>query len=99
MPKGKISDDDLAAINDHLMTRLDALHKISQEIEPDWIIYRATHSELDRLHDLMMNNIKSSRLLIIVWVHAHYQMASGIEDPAEWFDIGRTAGYVLRKGI
>lgn len=99
LPKGKISDDDLAAINDHLMTRLDALHKISQEIEPDWIIYRATHSELDRLHDLMMNNIKSSRLLIIVWVHAHYQMASGIEDPAEWFDIGRTAGYVLRKGI
>jgi hypothetical protein len=47
----------------------------------------------------MMNNIKSSRLLIIVWVHAHYQMASGKEDPAEWFDIGRTAGYVLRKGI
>ena len=37
--------------------------------------------------------------LIIVWVHAHYQMASGKEDPAEWFDIGRTAGYVLRKGI
>jgi len=48
------------------------------------------------------NNVSDKMELLIDAEFAkiiHYQMASGKEDSAEWFDIGRAAGYVLRKGV
>jgi len=97
VPKGKLSEDDLEAVANHLMTRLDALHRIDGEIEPEWKIYRASHQELDNLYDKMQDSIRTARLLTMVWVHAHYQMASGRSAPAEWFDI-KNVGEVVTKG-
>jgi RNAse (barnase) inhibitor barstar len=92
LPKGNPTDDHLDAIGEHLMARLKALHTIGEEIESDWKIYRAAHNELDRLYDKMMESINKARLLTIIWVHAHYQMALGRQTPAEWFDIKQAGG-------
>lgn len=102
VPPGELSEDRLEAIANHLTTRLDALHKIGEEIEPEWTIYRAAHEELDRLHDKLQDSIRTARLLTMIWVHAHYQMASGKSAPAEWFDIqnfGETIGKGAAKAI
>jgi len=96
VPKGKLSEADLEAVANHLMTRLDALHRIGEEIEPEWKTYRAAHQELDNLYDKMMDSIRTARLLTMVWVHAHYKMASGKSEPAEWFDI-KNAGIAIGK--
>ena len=91
VPQRELSDDELEAVANHLMTRLDALHSIGEEIEPEWKIYRTAHQELDYLYDKMMDSIRTARVLTMVWVHAHYQMASGKSKPAEWFDISKVA--------
>lgn len=88
LPKSPPSQEELAAIAKHLMTRLEGLHKISQQVDPMWNLYRAAHTELDQLYDKMIKSVNQARMLIIVWVSAHYQMASGKKAPAEWFDIG-----------
>lgn len=87
IPKGRPTPKDLKAIGEHLQSRLDALHKIGQEIMPYWEEYRATHRELDDLTDKTLQEINKVRLIMLVWVRAHQKMASGVVDPAEWFDI------------
>lgn len=87
VPQDGFSEDKLEAIATHLMTRLNALHRIDEEIEPEWVIYRTTHKELDDMYDKMMDSIRKARMLTMIWVHAHYQMASGRAEPAEWFDV------------
>jgi hypothetical protein len=96
LPKSTPSQKELEAIADHLMTRLEALHKISQQVDPMWNLYRAAHTELDQLYDKMIESINKARVLIIVWVSAHYQMASGKKAPAEWFDIGAVPNLTAR---
>lgn len=90
IPRRELSEQDLEAVGQHLMKRLDALHRIGQEIEPEWEIYRAAHMELDKLYDKMLGSIRIARMLTMIWVHTHYQMASGKTEPAEWFDIKNT---------
>ena len=97
VPQGELSEDRLEAIANHLTTRLDALHSIGEEIEPEWEIYRAAHQELDNLYDKMMDSIRTARLLTMVWVHGHYQMASGKYERAKWFDI-QDIGQAATKG-
>ena len=89
VPKGKPSDKTLEVIADHLMSRLEALARIGREIEPDWQAYRAAHEELDRIHKRIIKDANTARVLTIVWVHGHYEMASGKKAPAEWFDVER----------
>lgn len=96
IPRRELSEQDLEAVGQHLMKRLDALHRIGQEIEPEWEIYRAAHMELDKLYDKMLGSIRIARMLTMIWVHAHYQMASGKTEPAEWFDIKNT-GMAIAK--
>jgi hypothetical protein len=98
LPKGKPSDEDLAAITEHLVKRLDITHKIWQEIEPDWELYRATHNELDELYREMRQGLNRIRAVIIVWSRAHQKMASGVSNPAEWFDIENAPAQLFQLG-
>ena len=87
VPKGEPTEADLRKIAEHLGTRLKALRYIEEETEDDWIRYRKTHNELDRLYDELIANSNRARLVFLVWVRAHQKMASGKVAPAEWFDI------------
>lgn len=85
LPKSVPDEAGLRKIAEHLRTRLDALQRIGEDIQPDWETYRASHAELDQLHANMMKNIQLMRMLTMVWLHAHQQMAVGKTEPAEWF--------------
>lgn len=67
MPKDDPTEDDLSAIAEHLIKRLEITHKIWQEIEPDWELYRATHRELDSLEAEIKNRLNRTRATIIIW--------------------------------
>ena len=98
IPNGEPTVDDLEAIGKHLRIRLDALHLIEQEIKQDWENYRATHRELDRLHDKAIAQNYRARFITLVWLRAHQKMASGITNPAEWFDIKTLPGQLIKMG-
>lgn len=98
LPKGKPTVDELEAIGDHLRVRLDAIHLIEQEISQDWENYRATHKELDRLHEKAIAQNRRARLITHVWLRAHQKMASGVSSPAEWFDIKSLPGQLIKMG-
>ncbi len=98
VPTGTPDYKQTKAIADHLLKRLDTMHTIGREIEPDWQSYRATHRELDDLHSNVVNEIKTFRVLTIIWIQAHYKMASGRTEPAEWFDV-QDAGTAALKLI
>ena len=98
IPQGRPTRKDLQAILKHLQARLDALHTVQQEIQPYWEDYRATHRELDDLTDKIVDEIKNVRLILLVWVRAHQKMATGIVDPAEWFDINDVPAQLFKLG-
>lgn len=98
VPAGAPQNRDFKAIGEHLMTRLEALHRIGQEIEPDWELYRAAHMELDRVYKDVLGNIARARLTTLIWLRAHQKMAQGVENPAEWFDIKSLPRTLIQAG-
>lgn len=98
LPKGKPTKKELKALADHLVNRLDVMHRIGEEIQPDWDIYRKTHRELVRLVGEVDSEIKRIRLVTLVWVRAHQKMASGTVSPAAWFDISDTPAELMKLG-
>jgi len=92
VPDGKMTVMDVRAIRNHLVEELKSVQEISATIEPDYTLYRDTHDELDRLVELIDKEIGHTRIAILVWSRAHLKMASGITDPAEWFDLTNPQG-------
>jgi hypothetical protein len=98
LPEGDPSEDDLSAIAEHLVKRLEITHKIWQEIEPDWELYRATHRELDALAVEIRGRLNRTRATVIIWARAHQKMASGKSSPAEWFDLDNAPAQLFQLG-
>lgn len=98
LPKGEPTVDDLRAIGKYFGSQLKAIDLIEQQIKRDWENYRATHRELDRLHDKAIAQNRSARLITLVWLRAHQKMASGVSSPAEWFDIATLPGQLVKMG-
>ena len=98
IPEGSPTEEDIEIILEHLLKRLDRMHRIVEEIGPDWTNYRTTHQELDKLHNQTNMESRKVRLITIVWMRAHQKMASGRTSPAEWFDINDAPGALLKLG-
>lgn len=98
VPGGDPTRKELAAISEHLKKRLETLHLVGTEISPDWENYRAAHHELNVLHDIAKQQIQLARKIVLVWLWGHLRMASGIEDPAEWFEFKELPGSMLKLG-
>lgn len=99
LPKGdRMTYKDFLALLDHLTQRLDTQHRIQQELAPELKAYRETHQELIRLQDETMRRISRMRVIMMVWVRAHQKMATGITDPAEWFDLKQTPKMLIDMG-
>lgn len=99
IPKGEPTEADLEALYDHLVNRLDNLGRVVQEVQPDWKLYRATHRELDTAKSQVTENISRARLITLVWLRAHQKMASGVTNPAEWFDIRTLPKQLINMGV
>lgn len=92
------TQEQLNAIAHHLRTRLDGLSLIEDQIQREWEDYRESHRELDRKHADLEAQRNRARLVFLVWIRAHRNMASGKMDPAEWFDISAVPGTLFRTG-
>lgn len=87
IPEREPTEDDLVALGEYLVKRLDNVDRIWKEIEPDWTLYRSIHEELDRLHEMARQQSNRTRLIMLVWLRGHQKMAAGLTNPAEWFDV------------
>jgi len=99
IPEGRPTKKDLSAIGDHLHARSKGLHVVQTELEPYWEEYRAAHREIDKLADEATERIAKVRLILLIWSRAHQKMASGVVDPADWFDIKDTPAMLIQLGL
>lgn len=95
VPDGQLTTMDVRAIRNHLVEELKAIQEISANIDPDYRVYRETHDELDRLIELIDKEIDHTRVAVLIWSRAHLKMASGITDPAKWFDLTNPGGEIF----
>jgi hypothetical protein len=87
IPQGEPSVEELTILSDHLEDRLKTIHTIWSEVEPDWVVYRATHEELDEQYNALLGETRRARMFLLIWFRAHQKMSAGISNPAEWFAI------------
>jgi hypothetical protein len=92
------TEEELSQIGKYLLKRLEVMHKIWQEIEPDWQLYRKTHRELDENHIKVLEDTNRLRITMIVWLRAHQKMAAGITNPAEWFNVDDAPTELFKLG-
>jgi len=86
LPKGEPTYDEMKKMGEYIGWKMATLHKIEDEISPDWEIYRAAHRELDQLAALAGKKSARARTVSMLWVRAHQKMAAGLSSPAEWID-------------
>jgi hypothetical protein len=99
IPANEPTEADFEALWDHLFARLEGLDRVVKEVQPDWELFRATHRELDKGKVRVTDNISRARLITLVWLRAHQKMASGVTNPAEWFDIRTLPKQLINVGI
>ncbi|MBN2703969.1 MAG: hypothetical protein JXR23_07135 [Pontiellaceae bacterium] len=78
---------DLEAVREYLIARLDELDAVEENIRPNWEDYLATHEELATFSDDAVLRVQEVRIVGLTWLQAHHKMASGVTDPADWFDV------------
>jgi hypothetical protein len=99
IPAGKPTYPQLTRMAEYLMKRFETMHRVSQEVDPEWQQYRATQEERERLHDRVKLEVKQFFLITLTWIRAHQKMASGKTKPAEWFDINDAPAKLINAGI
>jgi hypothetical protein len=99
IPSGHPSYAQSGRIAEYLMKRFETMHRVTQEVEPEWQQYRATQEERERLHDRVKLEVKQFFMVTLTWVRAHQKMASGKMKPAEWFDINDAPARLIKAGI
>lgn len=98
IPDGEPTPEELTAVSNHLVQRLDQLAQIRRAIDPDWQDFRAAHAEVDALLESGLGKINRFRVTVVVWMRAHQKMASGVVEPAQWFDINDTPALLFKLG-
>lgn len=96
IPEGVPTRKELEKIGEHLESRLNAMHRIHQEVAPDWQDYLDTKKELQVVTKRSMTMIQRTQLMMLTWVRAHQRMAAGKVDPADWFDLSESTKNLLK---
>lgn len=97
IPEGRPTREDLKKLGEHLEGRLNAMHRIQQEVDPDWNDYLETHRELKLISKRTMSMVQETQIMMLTWVRAHQKMSAGMTDPADWFDIGDSTKSLLKS--
>ena len=98
IPQSVPTEEELSQLAQHLLNRLEVMHKIWKEIEPDWQLYRKTHIELNEINIKVLEDTNRFRIIMIVWLRAHQKMAAGIKNPAEWFNVSDAPTELFKLG-
>ncbi len=91
IPEGRPTREDLGAIGEHLLVRMEALNTVQEKMKPNWEDYLSSHQEVDQITDSTILSIRQSRIVMLTWIRAHQKMVSGTTDPAKWFDLGEVS--------
>jgi hypothetical protein len=87
LPAGKEATlEDITALEDRLLYRLERIRGLTEQVQPDLELYRNKIYELDELWRHSSENLAKTRITIIIWSRAHRGLGQGITDPAK-FDI------------
>ena len=70
-----------------LSKRLQEIETLREKIAPEINLYYETHKELDRILEKVLKNMSKARIATLMWSSAHHKMATGVTNPAEWFDL------------
>ena len=88
--KKSLDTRELAQLHQALTAELSLVNENYKQLMPDILEYQQYHKELLELVESKEDAIREARLTFLVWTRAYQRMASGKEDPAEWFDISDT---------
>ena len=88
--KKSLNTSELAQLHQAITAELSLVNENYKQLMPDVQEYQHHHKELLELIESKEDAIREARLTFLVWARAYQRMASGKEDPAEWFDISDT---------
>jgi hypothetical protein len=88
--KKSLSTSELAQLHKAVTEELRLVNENYAQMIPDVEEYQQSHRELIKLVESKEDAISEARLTFVLWSRAYQKMASGKEDPAEWFDISDT---------
>ena len=90
--------EDITALEDRLLYRLERIREVTDQVQPDLDLYRNKIHELDELWRVTNDNLAKTRITVIIWSRAHRGLAQGITDPAK-FDIMGVARQALSAAV
>lgn len=97
-PSAQAGEEELAKAEAYLMERLTTMKRINDEMMPEVELYRDTHREWDAEFSSAVDGVARARAKYIFWSRAHRKIASGITDPAKWFDISEAPALLFKAG-
>lgn len=81
--KSNVTLDEVEAIENKLLWRLEQTRNLLDQIAPDLVLFRNKIMELDKLSKASDDSITKTRITMIIWSRAHQRLASGVTDPAK----------------
>ena len=76
------------ALEEQLLARFGRLKQVADALWPELDQYQALQQGLDEMITSFEAEVRAVWAVVFVWTRAHQRMASGVVDPAEWFDVG-----------
>lgn len=93
-----LSEDQILELETHLFTELRKLNDIEEQLEDDKSAHLAIYRELQAIYNEEVQKIYNAGVAVLIWSRAHHKMATGVADPAEWFDIKDAPELLLNVG-
>jgi hypothetical protein len=89
----KLTIKEIQAIEDRLLFKAGKAREFKEQLAPDLEMYRNQQAELDRLYVNAKQQLRKSRITVIVWSRSHRDLARGIVEPAKVniFDLTKKA--------
>jgi hypothetical protein len=69
---------------------------VADRLKPELELYAALQREVDENVKSFDSELRATWGVIFVWTRAHQRMASGVVDPAEWFDVKDAPSTIFR---
>ncbi len=90
---GKLSIDELQAIEDRLLYKAQKAREFKEQLQPDLELYRLQQGELSEIYNNARRQLVKARITVVVWSRSHRNLAQGIVDPAKVniFDLTKKA--------
>ena len=96
--KSKLNKNEIIALEAYLLEQLQYRRSMEWQLVEELELYFKTQAELDKLYDAELVKLSKVQLAMILWARAHQKMASGVTNPAEWFDIKDAPALLLKAG-